>query len=146
MGHSHSSYVSITFMGHAAGISAYNRSAWSGFTYQKPSTPVSTQAKPFEDTHLPRDDTWRPYIHPTQMDGTDLPERHGYRLLTSSSQAKLYRIIHETLLVYCSNQNKVSAQTLLGLYDRYVAWKESSPPGLANIGQDELLPHVFFLQ
>ena len=66
-------------------------------------------------------------------------------MLTASEHARLFRIIHETILVYCGSRGRVSARALLDLYERYVDWKEHLPSDL-RLQESEPLPHVLFLQ
>ena len=111
----------------------------------KPTAPISTLAHPFEnmDTYQTEAD-WVPHKQ-LGDENVDFPHRTGHRLLTSGEHAKLYRIVHETILVYCGSRGKVTAKGLAGLYERYLSWMEKLPIEL-KIDDSDPLPHVLFLQ
>lgn len=72
-------------------------------------------------------------------------DRQSFATLTACEHAKLYRIVHECILVYCGARGKVSPKSLLDLFQRYVTWKDGLPPNIRSVvGQP--LPHVLFLQ
>lgn len=142
MGYPDTPHVRIEFQ-HGVLVEANTSSAWSGFTYQKPTAPISTAARPFSNINLAQaDGFWRFYKQPGD---TDVDHRQGFSLLTASEHAKLFRIVHESILVYCGSRGRVSARALLDLYKRYVNWKANLPPDLRNL-ESEPLPHVLFLQ
>lgn len=119
--------------------------AWSGFTYQKPTAPISTDATPFSSIsidHHQGQHLWHAHKH---LSDPDIQHRPSYSMLTATEHARLFRIIHETILVYCGSRGRVSARALLDLYERYVDWKEHLPPPL-RVQEAEPLPHVLFLQ
>lgn len=121
-------------------------SAWSGFMYQKPNAPVSTRAKMFPGDILGSDEgtaSWRVYKQPG--DGHNVSERSYSTVMTASENAKLFRIVHESILVYCGNRGKVRAQSLLDVYERYIGWKDDLPHVIQDLA-NEPLPHVLFLQ
>ena len=89
-----------------------------------------------------RDGNWQLYKQPS--DG-DMPQRPNLSVLTASEHAKLFRIVHETLLVYCAGRGKVTGQHLFDLYQRYTHWKNELPQALQDL-VGEPLPHVMFLQ
>lgn len=72
-------------------------------------------------------------------------DRQSFAALTACEHAKLYRIVHECILVYCGSRGKVSANSLLNLFQRYVRWKDELPPDLRSV-EGQPLPHVLFLQ
>ena len=125
-------------------------SAWSGLTYQKPFAPVSTHASPFSNNALDRvDGRWNPYQQPgddnLQLGDQNSEDRQSFSALTACENAKLHRIVHECILVYCGTRGKVSSQPLLDLFHRYISWKDELPPDLRSV-DGETLPHVIFLQ
>ncbi len=68
-------------------------------------------------------------------------------MVTAHEHAKLYRIIHETILVFCGSRGKVSAHHMLLIYERFLGWKEGLPPSLSDVNEEvQPLPHVLFLQ
>lgn len=71
--------------------------------------------------------------------------RLNHALQTASEHAKLFRIVHRNILIYCGSQGKVDARKLLELYERYLAWKEGLPPDIAGLS-GEPLPHDLSLQ
>ena len=121
-------------------------SAWSGLIFQKPTAPISTHATVFQDIDTQKDDgPWRFYKEPG--DDTSMSRRPSYLVVTAFEHAKLYRIIHETILVFCGSRGKVSAHHMLLIYERFLEWKERLPTPLADVDvQDEALPHALFLQ
>lgn len=73
--------------------------------------------------------------------------RPSNALEVASSHAKLFRLVHETILIYCGSHSKVSAEQLLKLYERYLHWKDNLPPAIAAVELSvEPMPHVLFLQ
>ena len=89
-------------------------------------------------------DVWVPHKQIGEKDSA-FPQRPGYTILTIAEQAKLYRIVHETILVYCGNHGKVSARSLAELYNRFLSWMERLPIEL-RLKDSDPLPHVLFLQ
>lgn len=75
----------------------------------------------------------------------DAEERKSLAILTACESAKLYRIVHECILVYCGIRGKISADILLDVYQRYIRWKDDLPPDLRSVS-DQPLPHVLSLQ
>ena len=72
-------------------------------------------------------------------------DRQSFAILTACEHAKLCRIIHECILVYCGAQGKVSADSLFKVYQRYIAWKDGLPLNLRSV-EGQPLPHVLLLQ
>ena len=117
--------------------------AWSGFTYQKPSAPVSLSVRPFE--HVVKRQSFDSHWHSYTTDEDGSPERDdrlSHALETASQQAKLFRIVHRNILVYCGSHGRVDAGKLLEIYERYLAWKEELPPNIADLSGDPLPHHV----
>lgn len=80
-------------------------------------------------------------------DERDLPARPCHSIITACHQTKLFRIIHESLHLYCRTRGKVTAQAVLELYKRYLEWKEHLAPILKKVEtNDQPLPHVMCLQ
>lgn len=132
------------------GCEAHESSAWSGLTYQKPAAPISTRASPFTNIAIDQDEgRWNMYCQPgdsnMELGSRDTYDRQGFATQTACEHAKLYRIIHESILVYCGARGKVSAKALLDCFQRYVEWKDGLPPSLRSI-ESQPLPHVLFLQ
>ncbi len=127
------------------GVQADRGRAWSGLIFQKPTAPISTHATVFQDIDTKKDDgPWRFYKEPGDSSGSQRP---SYLIATAYEHAKLYRIVHETILVFCGSRGKVSAHHMLMIYERFLEWKERLPPPLANVeGDVEALPHTQFLQ
>ena len=75
----------------------------------------------------------------------NINDRQSFATLTAREHAKLYRIIHESILVYCGARGKVSTDSLLDVFQRYLAWEEELPPDLRSV-KGEPLPHILFLQ
>ena len=128
----------------------HGSSAWSGLTYQKPFAPVSTHANPFANTAVDQiTGTWNMYRQPGDSNLSsgeqNSDERQSFATLTACETAKLYRIIHECILIYCGARGKVSANSLLDLFQRYIMWKDGLPPDLQSV-EGQPLPHVLCLQ
>lgn len=117
-------------------------SCWSGFIYQKPSAPISaTRHSNLDNLGLNRpDDLWYFYRYPG--DENHLTDQPSHSLWTLSAHAKLYNIIHETILQYCAHEGRLSAAELLNLYTRYLDWKSNLPPAVL----ESRTPHCLFLQ
>lgn len=80
-------------------------------------------------------------------DEHDLPSRPCHSIITACHQTKLFRIIHESLHLYCRTRGKVTAQAVLEVYKRYLEWKEHLAPILKKIEMnDQPLPHIMCLQ
>lgn len=129
---------------------AYGSSAWSALTYQKPSAPISTHASPFANISLDRiEERWSMYRQPgdssLELGEQSTDDRQSLATLTACEHAKLYRIVHECILIYCGSRGKVSTKSILDLFQRYVMWKDGLPPGLRSV-EGQPLPHVLFLQ
>lgn len=70
-----------------------------------------------------------------------------YGILTAIEVARLYKIIHRTVLDYCGHNGKPSTHTLVMLYGRFLKWREDLPDAVRDVGGDpEALPHALFLQ
>lgn len=117
-------------------------SAWSGFIYQKPSAPIfATRHLIFGNSELnPLDDLWCFYRYPG--DERNIPDQHFYSMWIVSEHAKLYNIVHETILQYCAHEGRLSASELLSLYSRYLDWMDSLPPAVLELRT----PHCLFLR
>lgn len=88
---------------------------------------------------------WRFYRHPG--DERDLPTRPSHVILTACHQANLFRVINESLSLYCWPRGKVNAEKFLAIYARYLDWMQSLPPIVRDIDEgDQPLPHILYLQ
>ena len=88
---------------------------------------------------------WRFYRYPG--DERELPTRPSYSIVAACYQAKLFRIINESLNIYCGGRGYVSAEIFLQVYRKYMDWKNELPPVLANVDvADQPLPHILYLQ
>ena len=95
---------------------------------------------------MDKDDVlWRSY---RQLgDELELQSRPGHTVTIACHQARLFRIVDETINLYCGTRGPISAYKVLDIYRRYLDWKESLPSTIANMGQeDQPLPHVLQLQ
>lgn len=125
------------------GIHTLN-TAWAGFTYQKPSMPMSPRAIVFKDVELDKEGAcWQPYRVPQDNAMSEIPS-HAIR--TAKELARLNQIILETINVYCGSCGRVTAKSILYLYRRYLQWKEALPPTMRIDESDsQPLPHVYSL-
>ena len=131
-------------------LQAHGSSAWSGLTYQKPFAPVSMHANPFSNIDLDQTEAaWSTYRQPGDSNlepgENNNGDRQSFATLTAYELAKLYRIIHECILIYCGSRGKVSANSLLDIFRRYLMWKDGLARDLQNV-EGQPLPHVLFLQ
>lgn len=91
------------------------------------------------------DDVWRFYRRPG--DKAHVPRRPSYAIQTACYQAQLYRIVHETINMYCGARGKVTAPVWLERYKRYLTWKDELPEYLARVDTSaQAMPHMLFLQ
>ena len=131
-------------MDHTANIN----SAWSGITYQKPFNPVSPKTEVFINVQLDRDANpvqWRFYRQPA--DDTNMPKQQSFAIVTAYEQAKLYRIVHDTITIYCGSRGKVTAAAIIGCYKRFIDWKANLSEPVSHIEEEsQPLPHVLSLQ
>ena len=68
-------------------------------------------------------------------------------LVTARSQAHLFRIILESIYLFCGAKGMVHARDFLKCYKRYTTWKENLPVEIKDVDVDsQPLPHVLFLQ
>lgn len=74
-----------------------------------------------------------------------MQERLSYSAVTAAEQAKLFRIVHETVLIYCGSRGKVNALHLLDVYESYLMWRDALHPEI-RYTDNKPLPHVIFLQ
>lgn len=120
-------------------------SAWSGLTYQKPSAPMSALIPVFRDISL--DQPEAPWCFYRQPGDADTFKRPGHALATAFEHAKLFRLVHETILTFCGKNGRVSAHALSGLYDRFLGWMEELPEMIRGVSDEaNAVPHVIFLQ
>ncbi len=91
------------------------------------------------------DAVWRFYRK--AGDGHELPTRPSYAMVTACMQAGLFRIVNESLNLYCGHRGDVSATSVLTIYKMYLDWKEDLPPKVRQIEiDDQPLPHILYLQ
>ncbi|KAL9038816.1 MAG: hypothetical protein Q9214_005131 [Letrouitia sp. 1 TL-2023] len=107
--------------------------------------PTPPQIDRLTDTQMDTDDVlWRFYRR--IGDERDLPFRPGHALMTASCQAGLFRIIHESIDLYCGLRGLVTAEAVLKVYRRYIDWETDLNPILSNVDISiQPLPHVLFL-
>lgn len=117
-----------------------------GITYQPMRAADIPQSATFEHVRLDQDDAvWR--FHRHVDDNRELPTRPSNAIITACAETKLFRIIHESLNIYCSSQGNASAQGIIEGYRRYLNWKEELPQAIKIIDMnDRPLPHVLYLQ
>ena len=90
------------------------------------------------------DVAWRCYRQP---EDSVLEGRTGHSMLASYLLAKLYRISHEAILLYCGAHGPVSAPGLLKVWERFIDFKQNLPSVMHEPDEDpEPLPHVLALQ
>lgn len=121
------------------------RSAWSGFLYMKPTIPISPKKDVFRG--IPIDVpgmVWRAYRQP---EDADIAAQHGHSISASCELAKLYRMVHETILLYCAAYGLVTSDAVLRVWKRYMEWKHELPEIFQKIDDAaDPLPYVLALQ
>lgn len=122
-------------------------SAWSGITYQKPFNPISPRSQVFFNVRADNADAgdqWGFYKQPGDK-YTEL-RQPSFAVLTACQQAKLFRVVHDSINIYCGARGKVTAKAVVGCYKRYCDWEENLPGQIRNVGQKgRHLPHITFL-
>ncbi|KAL9607656.1 MAG: hypothetical protein Q9167_007452 [Letrouitia subvulpina] len=112
-----------------------------GITYQKLYAPGLPHIDRLSGIQMDRDDVlWRFYRR--TGDEKDLPFRPGHALMTASYQAALFRIIHESIDLYCGLRGLVTAEAVLKVYRWYIDWETDLNPILNNVDVSiQPLPH-----
>ncbi|KAL8904054.1 MAG: hypothetical protein Q9207_003515 [Kuettlingeria erythrocarpa] len=116
-----------------------------GITYQKLYAPELPHMAKFRHVDMNSNHSvWRFY---RQIgDQRHLPVRPSHAILTACHQAGLFRIIHESLNLYCGLRGVVTAEAILTLYRRYLDWEEDLPFILKAIEEEaQPLPHILLL-
>ncbi|KAI4086429.1 MAG: hypothetical protein LQ344_007565 [Seirophora lacunosa] len=126
------------------GIQTLNTSS-TGITYQKLYAPELPHMAKFRHVDLHNHHSvWQEYR--SIGDQRYLPVRPSHAVLTACHQAGLFRIIHESLNLYCGLRGLVRADAVLALYRRYMDWEEDLPFILKAIGDEaQPLPHILLL-
>ncbi|KAL8727169.1 MAG: hypothetical protein Q9166_006206 [cf. Caloplaca sp. 2 TL-2023] len=126
------------------GIQSLNTSS-TGITYQKLYAPEVPHLTRFQYVDIHGDsNVW--CFYRTIGDQRDLPIRPSYAILTACHQAVLFRIIHESLNLYCGLRGMATAEAVLIIYRRYLDWEADLPHILKSVDEEsQPLPHVLFL-
>ncbi|KAI4088640.1 MAG: hypothetical protein LQ339_008688 [Xanthoria mediterranea] len=126
------------------GIQTLNTSS-TGITYQKLYAPELPHMARFQHVDIQSDKAvWRFYR--TVGDQRVLPVRPSHAILTACYQAALFRIIHESLNLYCGLRGVVTAEAVLITYRRYLDWEYDLPSTLKSVGVEaQPVPHILFL-
>lgn len=67
--------------------------------------------------------------------------------MTACEQAKLFRIVHDTINVYCGARGKATAGAVIGCYKRFLDWKANLPEAVRHVDEgSQPLSHVLCLQ
>ncbi|KAL8923039.1 MAG: hypothetical protein Q9208_004851 [Pyrenodesmia sp. 3 TL-2023] len=126
------------------GIQTLNTSS-TGITYQKLYAPELPHMAKFRHVDMHSNHSvWRFY---RQIgDQRHLPVRPSHAVLTACHQAGLFRIIHESLNLYCGLRGLVTAEAILTDYRRYLDWEEDLPFILKAVEEEaQPLPHILLL-
>ena len=114
-------------------------------TYQKLYTAQEPKEPNFQHVQLDYDHAvWRYYRRPGDM--KDVPVRPSYAILTAMYQAKLFRIVNDSITVYCGLRGQIDAYKILDLYRRFENWKDELPEKLYTDNVKDPLPHILYLQ
>ena len=91
------------------------------------------------------DAVWRFYRR--VGDTNELPTRQSHAIRTACYQSTLLQVIQESISLYCGVQGKVTAQSLIECYKKYMDWKENLPSIIRSTDiDDQPLPHILCLQ
>ncbi|KAL8849327.1 MAG: hypothetical protein Q9221_005678 [Calogaya cf. arnoldii] len=126
------------------GIQTLNTSS-TGMTYQKLYAPELPHVARFHHVNIQADKAvWRFYR--TVGDQRVLPVRPSHATMTACYQSALFRIIHQSLNLYCGLRGVATAEAILNTYRRYLDW-ESDLPDILRIVDVEAkpVPHILFL-
>ncbi|KAI4251629.1 MAG: hypothetical protein L6R42_008310 [Xanthoria sp. 1 TBL-2021] len=126
------------------GIQTLNTSS-TGITYQKLYAPELPHMARFQHVDIQSDkEVWRFYR--TVGDQRVLPVRPSHAIMTARYQAALFRIIHESLNLYCGLRGLATAEAILITYRRYLDWEHDLPPILKTVDvESHPVPHILFL-
>ncbi|KAL8771050.1 MAG: hypothetical protein Q9209_003469 [Squamulea sp. 1 TL-2023] len=103
-----------------------------GITYQKLYAPEVPHLARFQHVDIHGDkEVWRFYR--TVGDQRELPVRPSYAIMTACYQAALFRIIHESLNLYCGLRGLATAEKVLNTYRRYIDWEHDLPSIVKSI-------------
>ncbi len=72
-------------------------------------------------------------------------ERSDLSIMTAFENAKLFRIVHEAILLYHGDLGMVKADRLLEVYEELLSWRRKLPPELSNDTGDPS-PPILILQ
>lgn len=127
------------------GINTLN-TASVGLTYQKFYTPDLPNEVSFEHVRVDKDDTvWRFYR--SMGDEVEMPTRPSHAILTAYHQARLLRIVRDSLNLYCGYSRRITAQKVITVYKEYTDWRANLPSALQNVDiNSQPLPNVLYLQ
>ena len=121
-------------------------SMWSGLTYQKPFNPQSPDTQiPFRMDAFVNQELY-------QQQGEDGAVNHVYRapafaINTAVHQARLLRIVHTSINMYCGARGKISANAFLQCFLRFQEWRFQLPAGLDVESYESQIPaNVLTLQ
>ena len=91
------------------------------------------------------DDIWRFYR--SVGDEREMPHRPSHAILSACYQAKLFRIIRNSLNLYCGYSGKVTAHKVVACYKEYTDWRAELPDVLHNVDVNaQPLPNILYLQ
>lgn len=123
-----------------------DHSLWSGLTYQKPFNPQSPDTQiPFRLDSAGNKEIYR--HSRAEVESGQFPRAPGFTIVTAVHQARLFRIVHASIILYCGARGKISAKSFLQCFKRYLEWKAELPPELECEGyEDDIPPCVLTLQ
>ncbi|KAL8934880.1 MAG: hypothetical protein Q9216_005689 [Gyalolechia sp. 2 TL-2023] len=126
------------------GIQTLNTSS-TGITYQKLYAPELPYMPQFRHVDINSNHSvWRFYRY--NGDQRKLPVRPSHAILAACHQAALFRIVHESLNLYCGLRGVATAEAVLTLYRRYNDWLEDLPFILKAVDEEaQPLPHILYL-
>ena len=122
------------------------KSLWSGLTYQKPFNPQSPDTQiPFKiDSQVIRQ------VYQQYGEGTGSGQTFrapAFTISTAVQQAKLFRIVHASINMYCGARGKISANSFLQCFRRLLDWKDQLPMELdCESYESQIPPNVLTLQ
>jgi hypothetical protein len=87
---------------------------------------------------------WQSRKEPTEQ---NILRRPAAALKTAVYQARLYRVVHEAINMFCGARGRVRVTAFLDCYERFMDWKASLPPDIDDSDNSFVpLPFVLNLQ
>jgi hypothetical protein len=121
-----------------------NPSMWCAFTYQKPFNPQPLSASvAFDSDEILENKT---QYFDIENRGSESPQKSKLAIDTSVYHARLFRVVHAMISLYCGARGKITAKSFVGCFRKFIDWRDGLPLPLASEGREPLPPLVRSLQ